>query len=74
MGGRSGRILAIRPHVHLGVLIVAALLVVGILGAVLAPRWMQTRSPAVENAGSDRSDRKAWNDDASLPSFDVSRP
>jgi hypothetical protein len=50
--------------VHLGVLVVAALLVVGILGAVLAPRWMRTRSLAVQNAEPDRSDRKAWNNDA----------
>ena len=60
---------SVRPHVHLGVVIAAALLLIGLLGAVLGPTFMRDEWSSNHSADEDRSDRRPWNNDASLQSF-----
>jgi len=57
---------AVRPHVHLGVLIAATMLVLGLAMAVIGPRLIRGRPASNHSADEDRSDRKHWNNDASL--------
>jgi hypothetical protein len=56
----------VRPHVHPRAVIAATLLVVGLAVAVVGPRFVRGKSPAGQGADEDRSDRKPWNNDASL--------
>ena len=60
--------MGVRPHVHLGVLAMAAMLLVGVLMAMLGPAIMrhQSAAPPTEE---DRSDGKHRNNDASLQFF-----
>ena len=60
---------SVRSHVHLGVVIAAALLLIGLLGAVLGPNFMRNEWSSNHSANENRSDRRPWNNDASLKSF-----
>ena len=57
---------AMRRHCHFGVLIAAMMLVLGLAMAVIGP-FLLRRSPTTSHGSDeDRSDRKHWNNDASL--------
>ena len=60
--------MAVRPHIHLGVLIMAIMLAVGLVMAVLGPTLIR-RKEAATPAMNDRSDSKHWNNDTGLQWF-----
>jgi hypothetical protein len=59
----------VRPHIHLGVLLAMAMLVVGLVMAIVRPSFVRDRSRSDHPADEDRSDRKHQNNDASLQFF-----
>jgi len=59
----------VRPHIHLGVLIAAVLLLIGLAGAVFGPRFVRKEWRSDRSADEERSDRKRCNNDASLQFF-----
>ena len=54
-----------RPHIQLGVVIAATLLMLGLTMAVIDP-FVRATAPSNHRSDEDRSDRKHWNNDASL--------